>query len=180
VGEETTPGNGTRPTGTGLPAQNPDGSFTSAAGDFTVLFPDKPREKLTEPQTKTFSVQKDGGTFAVAVADLPEDVKKQLAGAGLDTRQSIMRAQFDRARDAAIGNGTFLKEQKITPGEFPWLICEFQYETSGFMVGRQRLYLANNRLYAVIALGDQDFVTSDDADKFFASFKLTDREQRTE
>lgn len=168
----------TRPTSPNPPdGQGPDGSFLSADGGFSVLFPEKPREKGAASATRTFSVQKDGELFAVELTDLPDDVKKQLAAASLEAKQQVMEAQFDRARDAAIGKGRLLTEQKITLDQYPWLVCEFQYELAENMIGRQRMYLANNRLYAIIASGPKDFVASDDVDKFFASFKLKGQER---
>jgi hypothetical protein len=156
--------------------QGPDGRFLSADTGFSIVFPDKPREKLTSKDgltTRTYAVDKDGELLAVALTQLADDVKKQLAGAALDARQRIMNEQFDRARDAAIGDGRFLSDQRLYEG--PDLVCDFKYEPAEGKAERRRLYLANGLLYAVIASGDKDFILSDEANKFVDSFKLLDK-----
>jgi hypothetical protein len=173
-GTSTRPG---RPS-SGDGSQTPDGRFLSADAGFSIVFPTKPRDQFVSKEglvTRTYSIEKDKELLAVGLTQLADDVKKQLAGADVDARQRVMNGQFDRARDATIGDGRLLSEQRLILDEFPGMVCEFQYELQDDKVGRQRLYLANDTLYAVIARGDRDFVTSDEADKFFASFKLLDK-----
>src|SRR5262249_34184232 len=133
--------------------------------------PGKPREKDNSPG-KTFSVQQEGRLFAVNVSPLADDVKKELAGASQEGKERIMEGQFNRARDAVIGKGKLLSEQKIFLDDFPGLTCDFQYELEDFTVGRQKLSIANNRLYSVVVSGPEGFVTSPDAEKFITSFKV--------
>jgi hypothetical protein len=168
-----------RPAGSADSSLSADGRLLSVDAGFSIIFPDKPREKFTSQEglvTRTYSVEKDGHVLAAAVTQLADDVKKQLAGAALDAREPIMNAQFDRARDAAIGSGRSLSEQRLGfPNQFPDLVCDFQFEPAEGKADRRRLYLANDLLYAVIASGDRDFVTSAEADEFFKSFKLIDK-----
>jgi hypothetical protein len=150
-----------------------DGWFTFTARElgFSTAFPGKPREKGTPP-SQMFSLQDEGKLFAVSISPLADDVKKQLAEASQEDKERVMGAQFDRARDAAIGKARLLSEQKILLDGF--FTCEFQFELEDFTVSRQKLYLANNRLYSIIVTGPKEFVTSPDADKFVVSFKLSD------
>jgi hypothetical protein len=176
-GETTAPASETsrpKPTHVGSTDSVPDSdgwfTFTSTASGFVASFPGKPREKGTP--ANQFSVQDEGKLFAVSISPLPDDVKKQLAEASPEDKERIMGAQFDRARDAAIGKARLLSEQKILLDGF--FTCEFQFELEDFTVSRQKLYIANNRLYSINVSGPKEFVTSADADKFVVSFKLSD------
>jgi hypothetical protein len=150
-----------------------DGWFTFTAGElgFSTAFPGKPRAKATPP-SQMFSVQDEGKMFAVTISPLADDVKKQLVEASQEDKERVMGAQFDRARDAAIGKARLLSEQKILLDGF--FTCEFQFELEDFSVSRQKLYVANNRLYSIDVRGPKEFVTSPDADKFVVSFKLSE------
>jgi len=179
-GEGPGQGTTTRPVRSGSADgnQSPDGRFLSADAGFSIVFPDKPRDTFVSKDglvTRTYYVDKGGGRLAVGLTQLADDVKKQLTGATPDTRERITNEQFDRAHAAAIGSGRPLGEQRIDNGQFPGLVYDFEYELTDDKRGRQRLYLANDLLYAVIVSGPKDFVTSDEAEKFFASFKLVDK-----
>src|SRR5262249_3510282 len=61
-----------------------------------------------------------------------------------------------------------IKLQKKYPGrEFAFDIPDLEGK------GKGRVYIVGDRLYQVTALGTEDFMSSDDIDVFFNSFKLT-------
>lgn len=134
-------------------------NYQSAAGKFSVQFPEKSEEKTETAFGETAQlVGVDWGDRAFMVMHwaMPEAVEANLevsaAGYAEDTRSGTpVVKKIDLAG---------------RPGR------DVKVELFGGREVRTRMYLANGRLYQVTAVGPKGYTTSSTAEKFFASFKF--------
>jgi len=146
--------------------------FTPKDGAFTLLFPGTPTE-----HKKTITTP--GGPLEVLYFELdwPGDDGKFLVGYSEFAASSIKAGtedkRLDNARDGALSStkGKLKREKsllldKTYPGR------ELVIEIEGKATVLVRLYAVKNRLYQVVVAGTVEQVTSQDAAKFLASFKL--------
>lgn len=144
--------------------------YASGEGRYKVLFPGPVK-------TESFDVQMDknnlklfidavelraGTTFLVSYVDAPAEVANQPSG-----------PRFDKIRDANKGSAGKVHEEKdLTVGQEKLPARDVLIETPmGFI--RNRIVIADRRLYQVMIQGSKDVVSSPSADRFLASFEVT-------
>lgn len=135
-------------------------NYQSAAGKFNVQFPEKPEEKTETAFGETAQlVGVDWGdrAFLVMHCDMPEAGAASL-DAGAEGYAQDMRTSKPVVKTIELGGH---------PGR------EVKVECFGGREMRNRMYLANGRMYHVTAVGPRGYTTSATAEKFFASFKFT-------
>lgn len=144
--------------------------FPSAEGRFSVRLPGgHPREhtqKAAGLALHTFTVEERHGTYMVAYSDL---------GVPAEEPGEAVQARLASARDGAVLNvgGAMKSTSPLAPllGKHPG--CELTADLPNQKgVVRARIYLAGARLYQLQVLGSKEFVTSDEAASFFASFTV--------
>lgn len=144
--------------------------FTSKAGKFSVSLPGKPMEQTKKVPAGGMDI--DMFMFIVAPSDdrvylvTYSDYDKALVTD--DNKDAIL----DGAAKGSITNlkGKTLKNEEITIGKHPGR--ELLVELPNKSQYRAQIYLVNNRLYQVVALGPKSFVKSETTDDYFKSFKL--------
>lgn len=145
--------------------------FTSKAGSFSALFPGKPQESKETvskdgPPQFQYVVGGPTGAYLVSYQDNPN-----LVNAGKALQDKALQTARDGAQRATQGKLLRSKEIKLD-NVHPGLEFEFEIPHGAGGVYRSRAYLVKDRLYQVIAVGQKDFATSKDADRFLGSFKL--------
>lgn len=143
--------------------------FASVAGRFAVELPGKPRESV-----KTLPDGEKAYHFAMPISrelvffvgylDVEEKFIK-----GKDPQERLKAFLTGSRRGAKIEDDTeiALGANKV-PGRTYWVEAE-----KGFYV-RERLYLDGNRIYWLyVGAEDKTILTSRDAERFFASFRIT-------
>ena len=145
--------------------------FTSKVGGFSAAFPGTPKESK-EPIAKDGTIQTqytlDGptGAYLVSFQDNPN-----LAKAGKVEREKALQAAQDAVQRGT--QGKLLRSKEITLDKVhPGREYEIQASHGGGGLFRSRAYLVKDRLYQVIVVGQKDFATSKEADRFLESFKL--------
>jgi hypothetical protein len=130
--------------------------YQSAAGKFSARFPEPPEEKETSTD-KAVGVDWGDRGFFVMYGDTP--------GA---TEASLDMAAAAYAQDQG---GKVTSVGKIKLGDYPGR--DVKAALLGGKEIRNRMYIANGRMYQVTVFGPKGYTTSPDAEKFFASFKIT-------
>jgi hypothetical protein len=130
--------------------------YKSAAGKFSAQFPEPPQEKIMHDD-KAVGWEWGERCFLIMYSDIPGATE-----AGLD----VAAAAF--AQDQG---GKVTSVAKIKLGDYPGRDAKAQL--LGGREIRTRMYIANNRMYNVTVSGPKGYTTSPDAEKFFASFKIT-------
>jgi hypothetical protein len=163
------PRGGDEPTKTGAKAK----AFAPKDGGFSVEFPAKPdakEQKLDLPDggtatLKCFLLEPDGKDQALMVAyvDVPDDATET------QTEDEFLDNAV-KGFAGGVGAEEPTSKRVMLNGH---LGREFECRFDDKGVIRGRIYLANGRLYQVIAAGSEDFLAGDTATKFFKSFKLT-------
>jgi hypothetical protein len=107
------------------------------------------------------------GVYQVIFNELPEVLLKQpnITDQILDTVSQQVQANMPGAK--VVGD-----PKKITLGEYPGreLTAELQGKTLAV-----RFYLVKSRVLQILAMGSKEMTASKDTQKFFDSFKLTDK-----
>jgi len=144
--------------------------YASGAGRYKILFPgavktetnDITSGKDTLKLTLDVVELKGDTVFMVSYVDASDEVAKKPAG-----------PRLDKVRDGNKGeSGKVIEEKDITLGMEKYQGRDLLIETpSGFI--RNRVVIADKRLYQVMVFGNKDVVTSASADKFIASFEIT-------
>jgi hypothetical protein len=146
--------------------------FTSQKWKFKTRFPGKPDEK-TQPGPQgismtAFYTESRSGAMLVGVADMPIPENEP---------NETIQERLDGSRDGAIRNvgGTLKSSQAITlNGKYPGREFSATLTTPAQGQMRCKVFLVNRRLYQVLVLGTDSFVTSQKADEFLNSFQLID------
>jgi hypothetical protein len=107
------------------------------------------------------------GKFVVSYFDIPEASAK----AGTEDKR------LDNARDGAVASskGKLKREKSLLLDTYPGREVTIEIEGKGLVM--VRLYAVRNRLYQVMAVGPSDLVTSQDAQKFLSSFRITSQKR---
>ncbi len=148
--------------------------YTSQAGHYLILMPGKPQEQTQSVDSTVgtlnmhiASFEDQSGAYLVTYVDYPADVIQ----AGLE----------DNVLDGAVqggianANGKLARQQAISLGKFPGREVEFDAPAQGAqpaMHVKARYFLADNRLYQVLVIAQQNKGLPDAAQKFFESFQL--------
>lgn len=145
--------------------------FTSKDGRFSARFPGTPQEEKESvskdgPPQFQFVVGGPTGAYLVSYQD-----NANLVNAGKPEREKALQTAQDTVQRATQGKLLRAKEitlEKVHPGRE----YEFQVTHGPGGIFRCRAYLVKDRLYQVIAVGQKEFATSKDADRFLDSFQL--------
>jgi hypothetical protein len=145
--------------------------FVSKDWKFAVKFPGKPEEK-TQPgpagiKMTAFVIDGKDGAMVIGVADMPIPAGE---------KDEVIQDRLDGSRDGAIRNvgGELTSSSQITIGKKKYPGREFSATLTKPAVGqmRCRVYLVGKRLYQVLVIGTNDYVTSKEATAFLDSFRL--------
>ncbi|MCI0456986.1 MAG: DUF1559 domain-containing protein [Gemmataceae bacterium] len=148
--------------------------YSPAGAGCTVLMPPGQIIPLTQdvptPQGKSrlyvHTIQKDVMTkYALLYGDLPGGAKPGLEEAILNGARDGIPGKVPGAR--------ITNEEKITLGTYPGRALTVDMPKVGLI--RARVYLVGNRLYQLMVLGNNAFITSPDAERFLGSLKLNDK-----
>src|SRR5580704_7387501 len=154
------------------PAQAEWKTFSPGVGTFSVQMPGTPTEFKKSVETPggpvevliyELAVPATEGKFVVSYFDIPEASAKP----GTEDKR------LDNARDGAVASskGKLKREKSLLLDTYPGREVTIEIEGKGLVV--LRLYAVKNRLYQIMAVGPTDLVTSQDAQKFLTSFRLT-------
>ncbi|GIV97331.1 MAG: hypothetical protein KatS3mg057_1988 [Herpetosiphonaceae bacterium] len=115
-----------------------------------------------------FTLDLGTSAYMVSFSDYPAEV---ITAAGPD-------AVLDGAAGGAISNvnGTVLNEREISISGYPGREIEVQIPKTAENdegTAKARIYLVDARLYQVLVLGTKGKLSTEDADRFLNSFKLT-------
>ena len=146
-------------------------TFSPDGGGFSVQMPGTPKEFKKNLETQAGPVEMliyelpvpgTEGKLVVSYCDFPEATKP-----GTEDKR------LDNARDGAIASskGKLKREKSLLIETYPGREVTIDVEEKGLVV--LRLYAVNKRLYQVMVVGPMDLVTSQDAQKFLTSFRLT-------
>jgi hypothetical protein len=146
--------------------------FVSKEGGFKVLMPGTPKTDKLDSESDfgkgvlhMNSVQAGMAMYAANYCDFPAEIKK-----------AALKQVYDSSRDGAVANmeGKLATEKDIKLGEHSGR--EIQIEVAGgSRLFRARVFLVGQRLYQVVVFGTKESASSKDTDKFFDSFKLTEK-----
>ena len=147
--------------------------FYSEDANFTVLFPGKPEEENDSMNTQigtisrqTYIAEGDGGqsSYLVMCVDFPKGV----------VESANYEVIFDSVRDDLMASyqGQIYSEDAIALDNFPGREFNFEGEWKKNLVyGNVMTFLVEERLYLLMALGVEEEVDPEDAEKFFISFE---------
>ena len=142
--------------------------FSSAAGKFSVLMLGQPREEEAEAgKVRSYQCQTPAHvSYLVVCVEVSDEALKKNApdssGKFLDDACVGLEEKFKGKSPVA---------RKISLGDYPGR--EVEIATPNDTCYRVRVFLARNRYYQVVTQGPNEAVHSDEAARFFDSFKLT-------
>jgi hypothetical protein len=145
--------------------------YVSSDGQFSIDLPGAPKVEdamVGTSKTKTILFPlSDDDAFMVYL----DDIRAGLAD--LRNPETIEKA-LDANRDGILepGGFTLTREDKITFGQYPGRYMEMVSDKNSDLIMRSKIYLIDNRLYALTVCGKKSFAMSPDADRYWASFKL--------
>jgi hypothetical protein len=162
--------------------------FNSAEGKYSVQFPGKPEDKSVTyhqgPKVHAQVVIHNQATFLVSFIDLPPEIPLDYA-AILEGMTGQVGGKVIKLRDWTI-DGYKGKEVEMSITSTPfypvsWVASAankgkrlewwFNRNRAGF--ASMRMVVINNRLYQIVAIGEETDFENADVKKFFDSFKLT-------
>lgn len=151
--------------------------FTSQADGFTVMMPGKPTKQTQRVATAMGQLNFDfyvssGFGYEYAVASLKMPFTHEMSNGEIQQR-------LDGARDGAIKNvnGKLNKESHIRwADKYPGREIEVSVPARNTLI-RQRFYFVGSHMYQAMVVGSKETVYSDNAEKFFESFTLTETKE---
>jgi hypothetical protein len=157
--------------GASVTAAPPNGlkEFVCAEGKFRVMLPGTPREqtqRVAGITMKMFMVEQGGGAYMAAFADVP--IRS-------DEPEWQTQQRLNGARDGALRNvqGVLVREGRIRlHGREPGREIEANLPNQRGVL-RARFYIVGRRMYQVMVVGNRQWVSSGDADRFLNSLSLT-------
>lgn len=148
-------------------------AFSSEDGNFSILFPDTPRENLRMPANA--SLEETIHTLSTNVETISYEVSYNDY---VETEQAdLLEAQFNAVRDNLMTelSGQVVEETSNTFNGFPGRQIKFTIpdEASvGGKVGVMQLCLVENRLYQITVIGAANDYSRADVEQFLGSFTL--------
>jgi hypothetical protein len=141
--------------------------FTCEDGGFSVLMPGSPQALAPPPGDPPI----EGRGYGADAGGLEYKVSFERLAAEWQAEDKI-ETIFDLIRDAAVRNtkGRLLSERRITLESVRGR--EFLIELPDSALIRRRAFVAHKRLYRLVVGGLKQGVLSEDADRFFESFRL--------
>jgi hypothetical protein len=146
--------------------------FTSKEGGFSVLLPGIPMQdkkalqigsRRAELNSFVVEQKREETAYIVVYCDFP--------GATWKGDSPEERLECARARAIASSKGKPVSEKKIKLGTFSGRELRFDVKDKGQV--RQQLFAVKERLFQLMIAGPKDMTNSQDAGKFFKSFKLS-------
>lgn len=147
--------------------------FSPKGGKCTVKLPGKPKDMTREVDTPGGKLkvsiwgyeQGADGAYLISYTDFPEGT--------VDADDTD--AFFERVQGGIIGSGKGkLTSSKNTKFQKKYPARDIRYTVPTIKgTGRVRMVLVGDRLYQLMALGNEEFMGSEDVDFYFNSFKLT-------
>ncbi|HYT90273.1 MAG TPA: hypothetical protein VEL76_16315 [Gemmataceae bacterium] len=138
-------------------------------GKCTLLLPAAP----TIVKNRLQLVHGDG-IYTVHYVDRPKlpETKEEKERDEKSKQQETERT-LDKTRDDLVASlkGKLLREQKIMLGSIPGRELEIEVPVLG--IYRVRMYQAGSRFYQLLLVGPRAVTSSRDAERFFASFRVT-------
>lgn len=146
--------------------------FSPAGGNFKVLLPSEPvrQDSKTNKQEVGFesvtyrivTAMSNIAGMAVGYADQPRDANVETDPAKI----------LDKIRDKSVLDlrGSLMSEKPIKLGNYSGRELRISV-AAGFTV-RERIYLANNRLYSLMVIAGASGIESREAETFFNSFQI--------
>ncbi len=143
--------------------------FVSDQWKFAAKFPSKPQEQQ-QGGGKIFLVENGDNAFTVAVSEMPGDGKMP---------QAQMNLVLDNARDGLVRgvNGTATNKKNISitgKQQYPGREVTATVTQPKQLEVLARVFLVGKRLYMVMVVGSNQFVTSNEAKEFMKSFRLVE------
>jgi hypothetical protein len=140
--------------------------FSLDGDKFKVLLPASPQKSTVKlpggiEMHRYVAKAENGGVYMVTTMDVPDAAKDN---------EERLQSRLNSARDQAVQsvNGKLLKETaKTLDGKYPGR--EIDVETASKDWVRNRFYFVDGRLYQLLAVGSEPFVTSGESAKFFDS-----------
>jgi hypothetical protein len=142
--------------------------YTSAAGHFSVSFPDKPQESEQDDKNP------DGTSAKIHIATYARSNEEVYIVTWFNLgsffpKDKTMKQMLEESRDGAMNS---MKAKKVTTtttflGKNPYI--EYTFSGEDF-IGKERIYLVNKTQYSVIAIYAVKAGLGTDADKFLSSF----------
>jgi hypothetical protein len=146
--------------------------FVSKEGKLSVSVPSKPLERTNKLKTAggelevhMFMIDQKDRAFIVSYTDYPAgsvdpDEKKTLAGVVDGNARAI--------------KGRVASNEPITIGkkDYPGRAISIEFGGAKKQIYRARVYLVDNRLYQVVALGPDEFTKSQAVEAYFKSFAI--------
>jgi hypothetical protein len=144
--------------------------YTSSDGHFRVLMYGAPKETQEGTFHTVACAPQKGVVYKVTYGDQPVDKKFQGQPDGVEKYlYETSRILVDKL------GGKLLPESKgkLTSGDVPGFETMVEVQAPEPGVHRIRVYQAADRYYQVEVFGPKDVATSEQANKFFDSFKIT-------
>ncbi len=144
-------------------AQTPNGAaYAPAGGGFTVLMPGSVQEKTDENGTHMYIGQVSGKdqAYIISYNDLGNKVNRANADKVLDN-----------VRNGIATKNKLVSESHVTVDGHP--ARDLKFSTKEGYVMRDRVIIADSRMYQVLVVTSRDEANSPDVKKFINSFHLT-------
>jgi hypothetical protein len=140
--------------------------FSMDGDKFKVLLPASPQKSTVKlpgaiEMHRYVAKANNGGVYIVTTTDVPDAAKDS---------EDKLQSRLNSARDQAVQsvNGKLLKETaKTLGGKYPGR--EIDVEMASKDRVRNRFYFVDGRLYQLLAVGGEPFVTSGESARFFDS-----------
>ncbi len=142
--------------------------YTSTDGHFSVLMVGTPRQTENAGFHTVACAPQKGVVYQVTYGDKPVDKEFQGKPDGVEK-------YLYRTCEVLVGKlgGRLTEGKKIALGDIPGYEITVEVEAPEPGVHRIRVYQSGDRYYQVEAFAPKDVVTSEQANKFFDSFKIT-------
>jgi hypothetical protein len=149
-------------------AASPPPEFVSKAHKFKVQFGSEPKVTEAGGATKStiYAIESQAGALTVTITDLPipdDDPPERIPLYLTSAKRDLIRAAM----------GTETSEKAISlAGKYPGreFTASFTHPQPGVL--RARIYLVGKRLYQVMAIGSEEFVSAPAAGAFLESFMV--------
>jgi hypothetical protein len=142
--------------------------FVSPEGKFRVMMPGTPvrqQQRLGPMTIAMYSLQNSNGAYMVGYVDVPIPANEP---------DWQLQKRLDGARMGALGNigGGLIKENRVfLQGRDPGREIEANIPGKGLI--RARFFIAGQRMYQILVIGNPQFVHSADATRFLESLSRT-------
>lgn len=144
-------------------------TFSPPGGRFSVLLPSDPVKQDQKNNSGYEAVSYRIVTALSNVAAMAVGYSDQPQGASFESDPNVI---LDKVRDQSVTdlNGKVISETAIKLGQYPGR--ELRVSIPGGYTVRQRIFVANRRLYSLMITAGSRGIDSKEAETFFGSFKI--------